>query len=453
MTQRNRSRLEEHDRHEDRKVIQDSIQDIHVHDQTSPLWRVACLEVWGGVFRVTCRRRDPYRPSVILHASCCGGQEALRVASLANMATMREPRHMATGGQSTTAQNIEKKTVSHAATKTMGTTGDRLSQLVDQFQEVYAEVEDGLHTNYSKEEDRLQGVEEYLLRLQRALAVEQGRRVESLKAVEASLNTRLEATAVTCRRQLGALKPDVPERLAAWHERLSEAEIFLEEERVARQRAIERERAKLKKTLADFETQLEIEKVDRLAAETQTLQKVSEEFSGVLETFSGETTRRELTLGHVRDENDEIDAVRPRPRPAPPPASAAARAPACPTTPSPCGAHATVALPPAAARLGTAGLGCSPPTPPHPHPHPTPPPTPQPQCQMRDKPDATFKEAMATRMVRATKDIRQETAMRVHAEQQFVASLESYTQALQDGMRMVNKRIDESGARKPPAKA
>jgi len=287
---------------------------------------------------------------------------------------------MATGDQSTTAQNIEKKTVSHAATKTMGTTGDRLSQLVDQFQEVYAEVEDGLHTNYSKEEDRLQGVEEYLLRLQRALAVEQGRRVESLKAVEASLNTRFEATAVTCRRQLGALKPDVPERLAAWHERLSEAEIFLEEERVARQRAIERERAKLKKTLADFETQLEIEKVDRLAAETQTLQKVSEEFSGVLETFSGETARRELTLGHVRDENDEIDA-------------------------------------------------------------------------MRDKPDATFKEAMATRMVRATKDIRQETAMRVHAEQQFVASLESYTQALQDGMRMVNKRIDESGARKPPAKA
>ena len=60
---------------------------------------------------------------------------------------------------------------------------------------------------------------------------------------------------------------------------------------------------------------------------------------------------------------------------------------------------------------------------------------------MRDKPDAIFKDAMVARMVRATKDIRQETATRVHAEQMFVASLESYTQALQTGLRMVNKKI------------
>ena len=60
---------------------------------------------------------------------------------------------------------------------------------------------------------------------------------------------------------------------------------------------------------------------------------------------------------------------------------------------------------------------------------------------MRDKPDAIFKDAMVARMVRATKDIRQETATRVHAEQMFVASLESYTKSLQSGLRMVNKRV------------
>ena len=64
---------------------------------------------------------------------------------------------------------------------------------------------------------------------------------------------------------------------------------------------------------------------------------------------------------------------------------------------------------------------------------------------MRDKPDAIFKEGMVARMVRATTEIRAETAKRVYAEQTFVASLESYTKSLQDGLRMVNKQVDEQG--------
>jgi hypothetical protein len=50
-----------------------------------------------------------------------------------------------------------------------------------------------------------------------------------------------------------------------------------------------------------------------------------------------------------------------------------------------------------------------------------------------------FKADMVSRMVGATKDIRKETAVRLHAEQQFVAALESYTKSLQSGLRMVNK--------------
>ena len=50
----------------------------------------------------------------------------------------------------------------------------------------------------------------------------------------------------------------------------------------------------------------------------------------------------------------------------------------------------------------------------------------------------------------ATKDIKLETSVRVAAEQQFVASLTSYTQALQDGLRMVNKRV--AGGSVPPAR-
>ena len=60
---------------------------------------------------------------------------------------------------------------------------------------------------------------------------------------------------------------------------------------------------------------------------------------------------------------------------------------------------------------------------------------------MRDKSGATFKEDMMGRMVRATKGIKLETSRRVAAERQFVESLESYTAALQGGLRMVNKQI------------
>jgi len=277
-------------------------------------------------------------------------------------------KRIATAEQSTTAQNIASRTRGSNAASLSNQTGDRLNALVDQFETFYGELEVGVNGEYGKEENRLQGVEDSVLRLHQALATEQYRRVESLKAVEKHLTERCEATSEVCFRQLADVEPDIPDRLAAWHERLDGREQELEDERIARQRAIAREREKLKKTLADFESQLEIEKVERLTRETQTMQKVAEEVAALQEVFQEETSRREQMLGHVRDENDEIDS-------------------------------------------------------------------------MRDKPNNIFKDKMVERMVRATKDIRQETQTRVHAEQMFVASLESYTKSLQSGLRMVNKKV------------
>ena len=66
------------------------------------------------------------------------------------------------------------------------------------------------------------------------------------------------------------------------------------------------------------------------------------------------------------------------------------------------------------------------------------------------KPDALFKDGLMSRMVAATKNIKLETSQRVAAEQQFVASLTSYTEALQSGLRMVNKSV--AGGSVPPAR-
>ena len=58
---------------------------------------------------------------------------------------------------------------------------------------------------------------------------------------------------------------------------------------------------------------------------------------------------------------------------------------------------------------------------------------------MREKPYTIFKDDMVRRMVKATVRIREATARRVYAEQQFVNALESYPKSLQTGLRMVNK--------------
>ena len=59
----------------------------------------------------------------------------------------------------------------------------------------------------------------------------------------------------------------------------------------------------------------------------------------------------------------------------------------------------------------------------------------------KDEGNALFKDGLMSRMVAATKNIKLETSQRVAAEQQFVASLTSYTEALQSGLRMVNKSV------------
>jgi hypothetical protein len=263
--------------------------------------------------------------------------------------------------EATTAQNIAKR-----RTRKKESVTAELATLSDRFGPIYTEVQDAVTKEYSEQEDKLKVVEDHILRIQAALMNEQHRRVVSLKAVEQNLTTLYDNVQVQCHAQLEALKPEVPTRIAGWHVRVDDAFQLLEEEKVARKIVINRERLKLLKTVDDFEKQLEIEKVERLARETTMLQKVSEEVSGLQQAFDGERGRRELTLGHERDENDQIDA-------------------------------------------------------------------------MRDRPDEVFKADMVSRMVGATKDIRKETAVRLHAEQQFVAALESYTKSLQSGLRMVNK--------------
>jgi len=266
------------------------------------------------------------------------------------------------GEKATTAQNVAARRQGKSKRNVTG----ELPTLSDKFSAIYGEVQQKVTEEHETGEDRLQSVEDHITRLQRAMLTEQQRRVSMLKTVETNLCTLYDDIALKCHTQLDALRPDIPNRLSMWHTRLDKAFEMLAEEKIARQIVIDRERRKLLKTVDDFEKQLEIEKVERLARETTMLQTVSQEVSDLQQIFDGERVRREQVLGHERDENDQIDA-------------------------------------------------------------------------MRDRPDEVFKADMVRRMIEATKEIRQETARRLHAEQQFVAALESYTKSLQGGLRMVNK--------------
>jgi len=262
----------------------------------------------------------------------------------------------------TTVQNISRAT-KKAKQKSIAA---ELASLSDKFSAIAGEVQEKVTLEHETQEDRLQSVEDHISRIQNALAIEQHRRVATLDKVKNNLNDLCAKVAGECTAQLEAVRPDIPDRIGAWHGRLDDCFRMLAEEKVARQRVIDRERIKLLKTVDDFEKQLELEKVERLERETILMQKVTSEVQELQTDFDGERARREVVLGHERDENDQIDL-------------------------------------------------------------------------MRDRPDEIFKAHMVERMMNATKNIRMETAVRMHAEQQFVAALESYTKSLQGGLRMVNK--------------
>lgn len=260
----------------------------------------------------------------------------------------------------TTAQTVARKK------RNKNITGE-LANLSEKFGPIYGEVQQGVSAEYRQQEDKLQSVEDHILRIEMALLQEQARRVHMLSTVQSNLQEQYDTVSSQCHAQIESLRPEIPSRLTAWHQRLTDGFTNLEEERIARKIVIDRERLKLLKTVDDFEKQLDIEKVERLNRETYLLSKLSEDTTVLVENFDVERNRRELVLGHERDENDKIDA-------------------------------------------------------------------------MRDKPDQIFKDDMVKRMVKATTDIRTETARRVYAEQQFVSALESYTKSLQGGLRMVNKK-------------
>jgi len=267
------------------------------------------------------------------------------------------------GAAATTADNISMRR--NPQRKTVNV--NQLNAIAAQFEQFYGELEPEVTAEHEKEEDRLVAVERWVQRIERSLVTEQERRVEMYGLVTSNIQQQFDALNHRTNTQLETLKPEIPNRIASGHERLATDEQALDEEKIRTRKLIEREKARNLKTLADFEAALEIEKVERLEREALTLKKVIDDNFGLGQLIDEERARREATLGHVRDENDDIDRV-------------------------------------------------------------------------RDLPDKIFKDDMMTRMVRATKDIRLETARRVSAERQFVESLEAYTKSLQSGLHLVNSK-------------
>ena len=156
--------------------------------------------------------------------------------------------------QKTTADNIAHRRLGASA-------GQRLDELANAMHHTFNELEVGVAKSEQNQEKRIQEVEDHIMRIQHSLVVEQQRRVETFNAVESSLLEQHDKLRAASYAKLDALRHDIPDRIVAWHDRLSAAEITMEEERIARQIVIEQERSKLLKTLDDFQRQLQTEKV------------------------------------------------------------------------------------------------------------------------------------------------------------------------------------------------
>eukprot|EP00962_Isochrysis_galbana_P043998 scaffold16912_cov112-Isochrysis_galbana.AAC.10 len=213
------------------------------------------------------------------------------------------------GAAATTAENIGRATVS------LGTRAkvSDLEDLSQRFVPFYRELEQGVQEVYEGQEDRLTGIERWVQRIERSLVTEQQRRIEMFGLVETNLQAQVESLGKMWQAQIAELAPDIPARIGTWHERLAVADRDIGDERERRSAAIERERVRLLKQVEDLQRRLEVSKVERLEREALLLKKIIDENDGMGRLIDDERSKRESTLGHLRDENDMTARVSEKP--------------------------------------------------------------------------------------------------------------------------------------------
>lgn len=214
------------------------------------------------------------------------------------------------GAAATTADNIATRRISQAR-RTIN--ASQLDALATQFDAFAVDLQEDTTKIHETEEDRLVGIERWVQRIERSLVTEQAQRVDMFSLVQNNLQQQCDALMHRTRAQLEELRPTIPQRIAAWHERLQEDEDALDEELIRTRMLIEREYQRNKKTIEDFEAALEVEKVERLEREAITIKKIVDENIGVGQLVDEERARREATLGHLRDDNDITDQLRDKP--------------------------------------------------------------------------------------------------------------------------------------------
>jgi hypothetical protein len=202
------------------------------------------------------------------------------------------------GAGATTAENIGR-----AAMGTRAKVSD-LEDLSQRFVPFYQELEQGVQEVYEGQEDRLTGIERWVQRIERSLVTEQQRRVEMFGLVESNLQAQVDSLGRMAQAQIAELAPDIPARIGSWHQRLAVAEQDIADERVRRNAAIERERVRLLQQVEDLQRRLEVSKVERLERETLLLKKIIDDNDGMGRNIDDERSKRESSLGHLRDEND-----------------------------------------------------------------------------------------------------------------------------------------------------
>lgn len=205
--------------------------------------------------------------------------------------------------------NISRATISREARPKVSD----LEDMTQRFVPFYEELEQGVQEVYETQEDRLTGIERWIQRIQRSLVTEQQRRIEMFGLVETNLQAQVDSLAAMYKAQIAELAPDIPSRIAAWHQRLEVAEQDIVDERDRRNAAIDRERLRLLKQVEDLQGQLEVSKVERLEREALILKKIIDENDGMGRLIDDERAKRESTLGHLRDENDATARISEKP--------------------------------------------------------------------------------------------------------------------------------------------
>mmetsp|Transcript_33286 Transcript_33286/g.55009 ORF Transcript_33286/g.55009 Transcript_33286/m.55009 type:complete len:272 (-) Transcript_33286:185-1000(-) len=179
---------------------------------------------------------------------------------------------------------------------------NRLNAIADDFNNFSGDIDEETRIRKQADAKRVDRIKLELGKLDRIIAKEAKRRIESSKAIQKEFDDKLETTQQHFKERVRETYEPLQEQLDSVVARVERLEQRMEIEKRDRELEIQRANKPLHTKFAEHYTQSEVEKVARLQRESQTLKRLGDEVFRVQQHVTAERTTREAELILMKDD-------------------------------------------------------------------------------------------------------------------------------------------------------